>query len=534
MFQNYNIIVIYMSTYTLTNINNTNSPTGTFNLPWNISTDSKYVWVSNKNDSVIQLNASSGEFISNIEAFQQPWGISSDGKNVWVADYSGGGGGGCVSQINCETSQVLTNVGPTGFVSYPSSISSDGTNVWVVNGNGSNRNSITQINCTNTNTGSNIISMTGPSGPVAAFNQPACISSDGQSVWVTNQGNNTITQIDCNTYDVVGIITGTTGQTGAFYNPWGISSDGTYVWVANQENNTIAKILCNSTSTITVIGLTGPTGVFDSPQGISSDGTYVWVTNTANNTVIQLSASTNKVLNIFSNNSGTKGGTGVTGVTGYFDYPQYVSTCEENTWVCNSGTGSNSVTLIKSKLTQPPTSTPLPQPPTSTPLPCFKEGTKILTNKGYIPIEYLNKGDMVKTADGTFKPIKIMIKKSFNNPVSKKRIPDQLYKYSKKVYTDLFEDLVLTGRHCCLVDEITNDQEEKILSFNKKIEYTNNKTRLPSFINEQTMVYDKKGKYNVYHFALNNIDETINDGIYANGLLVESCSIKICNLFSSL
>jgi len=141
---------------------------------------------------------------------------------------------------------------------------------------------------------------------------------------------------------------------------------------------------------------------------------------------------------------------------------------------------------------------------------------------------------MIKTADGSFKPIKIIIKKSFNNPVSTKRIPDQLYKYSKKIYTDLFEDLILTGRHCYLVDEITKEEEEKILLFNKKIEYTNNKTRLPSFINEKTIVYNKKGRYNVYHFALDNIDETMNDGIYANGLLVESCSIKICNLFSSL
>jgi hypothetical protein len=64
--------------------------------------------------------------------------------------------------------------------------------------------------------------------------------------------------------------------------------------------------------------------------------------------------------------------------------------------------------------------------------------------------------------------------------------------------------------------------------------YTDNKIRLPVCIDKRTTVYERAQKYNIYHFSLEHNDDTKNYGIYANGLLVESCSIKICDIFSKL
>ena len=43
-------------------------------------------------------------------------------------------------------------------------------------------------------------------------------------------------------------------------------------------------------------------------------------------------------------------------------------------------------------------------------------------------------------------------------------------------------------------------------------------------IDERAAPYEKAGEYNIYHIALANDDPYSNYGVYANGLLVESCS----------
>jgi hypothetical protein len=41
---------------------------------------------------------------------------------------------------------------------------------------------------------------------------------------------------------------------------------------------------------------------------------------------------------------------------------------------------------------------------------------------------------------------------------------------------------------------------------------------------KKTTVYETAGTYTIYHLALENDDDGMNYGIYANGLLVETCS----------
>jgi hypothetical protein len=156
---------------------------------------------------------------------------------------------------------------------------------------------------------------------------------------------------------------------------------------------------------------------------------------------------------------------------------------------------------------------------------CFKEDTKILTNKGYIPIQYLRNGDLIKTFQNDYLPIAMIGKKDIYHPASKERIKDQLYRCPKNNFQEIFEDVIITGCHSILVDYFISDEEvEKTIEVNKKIYITDDKYRLPACVDERTVVYEHPGDYTIYHLALENDDYYMNYGIYANGLLVETCS----------
>ncbi len=148
---------------------------------------------------------------------------------------------------------------------------------------------------------------------------------------------------------------------------------------------------------------------------------------------------------------------------------------------------------------------------------CFKEDTQILTSTGYVPIQHLKKGDLIQTFKHGLKPITVFAKEEIFHTASTRRMADQLYKASQSEYNELFEDLVITGRHSILIDEL----DDKCV--NKK-EY-DGKYKLQAYKDAKFTVYEPKGKYMIYNFALQD-DHDKNYGVYANGLLVECCGEK--------
>jgi hypothetical protein len=167
--------------------------------------------------------------------------------------------------------------------------------------------------------------------------------------------------------------------------------------------------------------------------------------------------------------------------------------------------------------------------------PCFKEGTKILTNRGYIPIEYLRKGDMVKTHIYGYKPIHMIGKRIIYNHARPEREKHQLYKCTSEHFPEVFEDLVITGCHSILVPDFTgHEQREKSLQVNGDIFITDDKYRLPACVDDRTLVYEKIGPTLIYHLALENDNYYFNYGVYANGLLVETCSKRYLNELSHM
>jgi hypothetical protein len=156
---------------------------------------------------------------------------------------------------------------------------------------------------------------------------------------------------------------------------------------------------------------------------------------------------------------------------------------------------------------------------------CFKEDSKILTSHGYRPIQDLKPGDLIQTLKHGFVPIHLIGKKPMNHTANPIRIKDQLYRCSTTNYPELFEDLVITGCHSILVDGFVDQHQlYRTIEVNGSLYVTDDKYRLPACCDHRISVYEMPGTYTIYHLALENEDYFMNYGIYANGLLVETCS----------
>ena len=176
-------------------------------------------------------------------------------------------------------------------------------------------------------------------------------------------------------------------------------------------------------------------------------------------------------------------------------------------------------------------------PPLTSPSPvvCFKEGSLILTDKGYLPIEQLRKGALIHTLLHGFVPIDMIAKRTIYHAATNDRHKDQLYVCTNDAYNEVFEPLIITGCHCILIDEFSSEQQRKeVIAFGGRVFITDNQYRLPACLDPRAKVYDKAGNYTIYHIALENENYYMNYGIYANGLLVETCSKRFLKELSNM
>ena len=162
--------------------------------------------------------------------------------------------------------------------------------------------------------------------------------------------------------------------------------------------------------------------------------------------------------------------------------------------------------------------------------PCFLEGSTILCQvdgvEQYVPVENLRNGTLVKTSLRGWKKVVAVGKGSIQNPGDDARTENRLYRCSPSQYPTLKQDLYLTGCHSILEFPITEKQKEDTIARLGKLFVTDNKYRLMACVDERAEPWNSVGTYPIYHFALENEDDGMNDGVYANGLLVETCAIR--------
>lgn len=188
------------------------------------------------------------------------------------------------------------------------------------------------------------------------------------------------------------------------------------------------------------------------------------------------------------------------------------------------GTGANNVTLTL----YPYYSAPIPI--------CFKEDSEILTydesadKESYVKVQDLRKGMLVKTLRSGYVPVKIATTSKIYNPGNSHRSESRLYRCPKSAFPELKEDLIITGHHSILVDNLTEEQINEIQETYGRIYITEKKYRLPAFVDERTVPYEEEGTFNIYHFALENSNVKANYGVYANG----GSGLESPNAFSGL
>jgi hypothetical protein len=160
---------------------------------------------------------------------------------------------------------------------------------------------------------------------------------------------------------------------------------------------------------------------------------------------------------------------------------------------------------------------------------CFNEGTKILClNKNleeeYIPIENLRKGDLVKSYKHGYRKIDLIGKNPMiNNP---DKFNECMYKMEKTEENGLIEDLIVTGGHSILVDDLRNykDENDKIFGGTQIID---DKYLLLSSVSNDFKKLENNNLYTYYHFILeNNGNDDERFGVWANGILTETPSKK--------
>ena len=162
--------------------------------------------------------------------------------------------------------------------------------------------------------------------------------------------------------------------------------------------------------------------------------------------------------------------------------------------------------------------------------PCLLEGSKILClingYETYRPIETLTPGTLVKTSRDGYKKVELIGKGTLRNPGTNERIEDRLYKCSPANYPELKENLYITGAHSILVDSLTTVQREETIRHLGQIFVTDRKYRLMACLDERAEPWNSEGLHPIWHLALENENVRMNYGVYANGLLVETCSIN--------
>ena len=160
---------------------------------------------------------------------------------------------------------------------------------------------------------------------------------------------------------------------------------------------------------------------------------------------------------------------------------------------------------------------------------CFNEDTKILClnenlEEVYIPIQNIRKGTLVKSYKYGYRKVDAIGKGTMiNDPTDWTKCMYKLPKINN-INPNALDDLIITGRHSILVDNlpyhIKQKQEKLIKLIDRKI---NDKYLLLAGQCKEFMQITTNEVYTYYHFILeNDEDENKKYGIWANGILAET------------
>ena len=278
-------------------------------------------------------------------SFTAPTGVTFDGTNLFVIDDR------AIRKVTIATGTVTTiagsvtndGVGVDARFRLPSGISTDGSYLYVTDNNTTIRKISIATGTVTTLAGKDgVIGHNDGIGSAARFIMPRDITTDGTSLYVTEQGTDTIRQIVIATGEVT-TIAGTVGVSGSadgfgsaaqFYGPSGITTDGTNLYIADMFNNTVRKAIIATGKVTTIAGTagvsgstdgTGTTASFNRPAWITTDGTNLYVSDIGNRTIRKIVITTGEVTTL-AGSAGISGSTDGIGSVARFLMPNGITT----------------------------------------------------------------------------------------------------------------------------------------------------------------------------------------------------------------
>jgi surface protein len=170
-------------------------------------------------------------------------------------------------------------------------------------------------------------------------------------------------------------------------------------------------------------------------------------------------------------------------------------------------------------------------------LACVHETTDFLcyvdNEERYINIKDIKPGFLVKTYNEGYVKVKHIFKqKCFN---SEKNTMKKFFVMDKSKNDLLTKDLIITGGHSVLLDNLTEEQYNKMKSSKTKYIKVHDKYKLLAFFNEDFVGKTDKSEETVYLLVLEADDDLKVYGVYVNGgMIIESCGMAICKQFGLL
>lgn len=408
-----------------------------------------------------------------------------------------------ISQINPNdvNNGIALTLTPSNLLSGPRGITIDPSgNLYVANEGGNNI--IKLVPTGGITYSSTTLDLT--SGP-NSLSGPYGITFDSSgNLFVTNRSGNNISKLvptgdltySCTTLNL-------TSGPNALSGPRGITFDTSgNLYVANFSSGAISKLVLDSGTTYSCTNLTPTVGssLLDGPRGITIDS------NTGNLYVANGIISTVSKIVL----SGMNEGTVSTYINSGLSDPTFIA-FNPDKFLYISNFVNNSI--VKTQTAS-----------------CFNHDTKILClnkefQEEYLPIQDLRKGDIVKTYLHGYRKIDLIGKGAISN---KPHIwNESMYKMVKTDTNGLFEDLIVTGGHAILVDEVTEEQSNAyeplgIKGYTEKID---DKFLLMPAVSDAFVQLTDDEIYRYYHLVPeNNGDDNQRFGIWANGILSETPS----------
>lgn len=158
----------------------------------------------------------------------------------------------------------------------------------------------------------------------------------------------------------------------------------------------------------------------------------------------------------------------------------------------------------------------------------FAAGTQITCKingmEQAVAVEELKPGMLVRTRFNGFCAVDKVGQRTLVNPSSQDRLANRLYVLPKANYPSLTADLTITGNRSVLIPVANDAQKRQMIAVHGRICIADRQYCLPCAADANATLDPVQGDVVIYNFSLESSNRVVNQGVFANGLLVDNSS----------